>query len=334
MVKKPVFKLLANDKDITKTINANLINITFNDKAGNESDEINICIKGLYARNNFGDKLELFLGFSEDNKNKLFKCGSFNLSEFEKDYKAHTTTISATAINYASSNIKVKKSRSWENTTLGKIAIKIAGENKLNHKINSADNIKIKHEIQNNISDIEFIYMLCAKFNYLASIKNNTLILIEQKMSAQNGVSLKSGVTSSAKNREGMIRHIIHESDTSELSLQVKSRHTYSGCKISYQDTASASIKSVLVGSDNGSVYEMKLSQPKQDADITHIAKSKLYSLNRGSYEGSLTICGGNYRAGAELVIEGIDESAIFNILSVTHNFTTYNYECEIKFDG
>ncbi|MCW1555904.1 hypothetical protein OLY30_06450 [Campylobacter jejuni] len=68
MVNHPSFKIKANDKDITQKISLNLINLSFDDKAKDESDEISISLNGLYARAPFGDKLELWLGFDE----KLF----------------------------------------------------------------------------------------------------------------------------------------------------------------------------------------------------------------------------------------------------------------------
>lgn len=113
MVLTPNFKVVVNDKDITEVIRANLISITYDDKEGDESDEVSIIVHGIYNAPKFGDKIELYLGYS-----KLYKCGSFALQTVDRDFKAHTTEIRATAVNFADTKTKVKKTRSWENTTL------------------------------------------------------------------------------------------------------------------------------------------------------------------------------------------------------------------------
>lgn len=104
MVNKPSFKLLAKGKDITQRIQKNLISLSFEDKAKDESDEISLTLNGLYARAPFGDSLELWLGYEE----RLNKCGTFALNSFSKNYTSNITEIRATAINFAS-NVKVKK---------------------------------------------------------------------------------------------------------------------------------------------------------------------------------------------------------------------------------
>ncbi|TQR29334.1 phage tail protein [Campylobacter sp. MIT 99-7217] len=322
MVKKPAFKLLAQGKDITNKINANLISLSFDDKAKDESDEISLSLNGLFKRANFGDKLELYLGF----EGSLYKCGTFSLNSFSKNYSSKTTDIKATAINFAS-NIKNKKSRTWADTNLGDIALKIAKENNLLAKTNTASKAYIKHELQNNISDIEFIYTLCAKYGFLACIKEQTLIIIEQKQAAQDGI--KGGTS-----QVGGIKYSLDISELSDLNISVKNRNDYSGVKLSYQDIEQGLIKSVLSGNDKGCVYELKIAGVKNESEALNLANAKLNALNKGSYEGSFSMIGKNIKAGASLEISGIDEKAIFSIKDVRHDFSLSGYTISVNFEG
>ncbi|TKX33229.1 phage late control D family protein [Campylobacter taeniopygiae] len=322
MVRKPSFKLIANDKDITQKISLNLISLSFDDKAKDESDEISLSLNGLYARAPFGDKLELWLGFDD----KLFKCGTFSINSFSKNYSTKSTDIKATAINFAS-NVKNKKSRTWQNTNLGDIALKIAKENNLKVKTNSAGKIYIKHELQNNVSDIEFIYMLCAKYGFLACIKEQTLIIIEQKQAAQEGI--KGG-----SKQEGGIKYTLDISELSDLSISIKNRNDYTGVKLSYQDIDQGCVKSVLSGSDKGTIYELKIGGVKNESEALNLANAKLNALNKGAYEGSFSMIGNNIKAGGSLEIKGIDEKAIFSIKDVKHDFSLSGYIISVNFEG
>ncbi|MBE2985467.1 phage tail protein, partial [Campylobacter sp. RM6883] len=98
MVRVPNFKLLAKGNDITAKIKSNLISLSYEDKEGHESDEISIVVNGIYAKPMFGDNLELWLGYGSD----LFHCGKFSVQTATRDYKANTTEVRATAVNFAS----------------------------------------------------------------------------------------------------------------------------------------------------------------------------------------------------------------------------------------
>ncbi|ELS5003505.1 phage tail protein, partial [Campylobacter coli] len=157
MVRKPKFKLIAKGEDITEKLSKNLISISYEDKEKDESDEISLNVFGLYSKPLFGDSLELWLGFE-----KLYKCGSFSVNVVSKNYTSNTTEVRASAINFSGKgnvNIKEKKTRSFENTTLFTIARKIANENNLKIKTSGEDQ-NIVSILQNNQSNLEFLYSI------------------------------------------------------------------------------------------------------------------------------------------------------------------------------
>ncbi|EEO26018.1 phage late control D family protein [Helicobacter winghamensis] len=322
MVNKPSFKLLAKGKDITQRIQKNLISLSFEDKAKDESDEISLTLNGLYARAPFGDSLELWLGYEE----RLNKCGTFALNSFSKNYTSNITEIRATAINFAS-NVKVKKDRAFENTNLAEIAKKIAQENNLRHKVEVCAKTFIKYELQNNISDMEFIYSLCAKYGYLACIKEQTLIIIEQKSAALDGEK------GAATKGESNLTHTLTLGDLFDLQINIKNRNNYTGVRVSYQDIQSGTIKSVLCGKEH-LVYELKIAPAKSESEALAQGMAKLNQLNIGVYEGSFSTKGANIRAGANLIIKGISEKATFSIKDVRHELNSSGYRISVNFEG
>ncbi|EAJ3020622.1 phage late control D family protein, partial [Campylobacter coli] len=174
MVRKPKFKLIAKGEDITEKLSKNLISISYEDKEKAESDEISLSVFGLYSKPLFGDSLELWLGFE-----KLYKCGSFSVNVVSKNYTSNTTEVRASAINFSgkgSVNIKEKKTRSFENTTLFTIARKIANENNLKIKTSGEDQ-NIVSILQNNQSNLEFLYSICFDYGFICCVKENTLII-------------------------------------------------------------------------------------------------------------------------------------------------------------
>ena len=178
MVRKPSFRLLANEKDITETLRRNLISLGFDDKEGFKSDEINFKVHGIYAKPTFGDKLELYLGWAgegEEGADNMWLCGKFAVQTCERDFKEQSTEVRATAVDFAG-EIKTKKRRSWENTTLFAIAGKIADENALRLKT-SGEDMAIRSRLQDGVGDLEFLYSLSKELGYLAATKNDTLIL-------------------------------------------------------------------------------------------------------------------------------------------------------------
>lgn len=181
MVRKPIFKLIAGGKDITEKIAENLISIEYVDTHGNEeSDEISFKVFGLFKKPEFGDELELYLGYRKEAEDELFKCGSFSVAGVSKNYKANITEVRATAVNFSSKGrgggIKNRLTRSWSDTTLFKIGAKTAGENGLKFK-GVGEDMPIKSILQNNRNSLEFLLEICVKFGYLMSNKNGFIII-------------------------------------------------------------------------------------------------------------------------------------------------------------
>lgn len=324
MILKPDFKLIANDKDITKVIKENLISINFEDKEGSQSDEISFMVNGIYAKPAFGDSLELWLGFTD----KLFKCGKFSVQTSTRDFKALRTEVRATAVNFASP-AKIAKRRSWENTSIFGIAKKIADENKLSLKTSGADQ-PISSVLQDNINDINFIYGVCFDYGFIAKVANNTLIITTKDGKSE----LNDGAGLTVKN-ENLPKFNININECESLSITEANRNSYSAVIVQWHDSRDGKDKQIKVGGGE-QIYKLNIPEPKSDNEAFKKGEAKLNELQRGGINGSLTTIGREFRAGGKLKIEGVIglNDIEFSIKSVSHDFNNSAYTINVEFEG
>ncbi|MBE2987216.1 phage tail protein [Campylobacter sp. RM12920] len=323
MVRKPNFKLLAKGNDITSKIKANLISLNYEDKEGSESDEISFVVNGIYAKPIFGDQLELWLGYGDN----LYHCGKFSVQTATRDYKANTTEVRATAVNFASPG-KIAKRRSWENTSLFSIASKIAGENILSAKTSGTDQ-PIASVLQNNISDLDFLYSLCFEYGYIMKVANNTIVI-----TSKDGKGDESQTSNTPKN-ENLPSFEISLTECESLSITEANRNSYTAVIVQWHDSKDGKDKQTKIG--NGEqTYKLNIPEPKSDNEAFKKGEAKLNELQRGGINGSLTATGRELRAGGKLKITGVAglENVEFSIKSVSHNLNTTSYMIDVEFEG
>ena len=323
MVKHPNFKLEANGKDVTEIIRANLISLNFDDKEGSKSDEISFSVSGIYAKPVFGDSLKLWLGYGDD----LYLCGSFSVQTASRDYKNYTTEVRATAVNFASPQ-KIKKRRSWENTTVFEIARKIAAENKLAVKTSGQDQ-NIASVLQNDAGDLDFLYGLCFDYGFIMAVKNATIVIASKDAKGD-----KTQTSNTPKN-ESLPAFTLNLTDLYSLEITEANRNSYTAVIVEWQDIEAGKVKSIKVGSGE-QVYKMQIAQPKSDNEAFKQAEAKLNELQRGGINGRCSCEGKNIIAGGKLKFGGVPglEANEFSIKEVSHKLSTSGYEIDIEFEG
>ncbi|QCD44866.1 phage late control D family protein [Campylobacter mucosalis] len=323
MVKKPNFKLLAKGNDITAKIKTNLISLNYEDKEGYESDEISFIVNGIYAKPAFGDDLELWLGYGDE----LYHCGKFSVQTATRDYKANTTEVRATAVNFASPQ-KIAKRRSWENTSLFSIASKIAGENSLNVKTSGADQ-PIASVLQNDISDLDFLYGLCFDYGYTMKVANNTIVITSKDAKGDESQ------TSNTPKNENLPLFKVELNECESLNITEANRNSYAAVIVQWHDNKDGKDKQIKVGSGE-QTYKLNIPEPKSDNEAFKKGEAKLNELQRGGINGSLITAGREIRAGGKLVILGVAglENVEFSIKSVSHNLNTTSYMIDVEFEG
>ncbi|MGH1600824.1 phage late control D family protein [Campylobacter majalis] len=293
MVRVPNFKLLAKGNDITAKIKSNLINLSYEDKEGSESDEISFVVNGIYAKPIFGDQLELWLGYGDN----LYHCGKFSVQTATRDYKANTTEVRATAVNFASPQ-KIAKRRSWENTSLFSIASKIATENKLNVKTSGADQ-PITSVLQNDIGDLDFLYGLCFEYGYIMKVANNTIVITSKDAKGDESQ------TSNTPKNENLPLFKVELNECESLNITEANRNSYAAVIVQWHDSKDGKNKQIKVGSGE-QTYKLNIPEPKSDSEAFKKGEAKLNELQRGGINGNLSTTGRELRAGGKLKITGV----------------------------
>ena len=171
---KPRFKVVVNGKDITETINQNASKISFHDEDGTSSDDIRLSIEGSFRRPKFGDELKVYLGYKDLN---LTYLGSFKVQTSTITNK-ESMQITATGVDFGS-ELKVKKSREFIETTLKNIIETIASEHLLKPVCDV--NINISYIAQHDQSDLSFLQKIAADNQLIFSIKDNNLVCVSKK---------------------------------------------------------------------------------------------------------------------------------------------------------
>ncbi|WP_336610070.1 phage late control D family protein [Campylobacter sp. 7477a] len=258
----------------------------------------------------------------------LFHCGKFSIQTAARDYKANTTEVRATAVNFASPQ-KIAKRRSWENTSLFAIASKMANENKLSIKTSGSDQ-PITSTLQNNISDLDFLYGICFEYGYIMKVANNTIII-----TSKDGKSIENNGAGITPKNENLPSFEIALTECESLNITEANRNSYQAVIVQWHDSKDGKDKQAKIGGGE-QTYKLTIPEPKSDNEAFKKGEAKLNELQRGGINGNLTCAGRELRAGGKLKILGITglESIEFSIKSVSHNLSTTSYMIDVEFEG
>ena len=310
MVIYPLFKVIANGRDISNSIKDRLLRLTLDDRAGLESDELILAVSGIYDRPELGDTLSLALGANGIS----YDYGRFKVQSTAVDHKTQSTVIRAMAVDFTGS-IKERKSRLWETVSLADIASQIASENALSTVINGAQEVRIASKVQNNKSDLAFMEQLADEYGFMFTIKNSTLMLLK-KHSKNNNAEIS-----------------INAEDCTVLSIEQAAKASYSSVTLEWQDLDSGTIQTVNSG--NGSpVYYIRDVQPGSPQEAQYIADGRLNILEQRTIFGRLSIPGGmQIQAGTKLILSGSGEDdGEYFIDGVVHNIIPHEYTVNVEF--
>jgi len=92
------FKIVANNKDVTETIQKNLISLSLTDEIGISADEVTIKVRNDFKRPNYGDELKVWI---QDKYYGIYIIQTTTRTQSD-------LTIKATATNFTNS-LKKKK---------------------------------------------------------------------------------------------------------------------------------------------------------------------------------------------------------------------------------
>jgi phage protein D len=292
----PAFRVEADGADITAKIKDRLTSLRIVDDSGQQSDSLEIALDDrdkLLPVPRSGAVLKVWLGYSDGGPPPVY-MGAYAVDEVGFSMGGpRSLTIKASSAALAPALVKARKTRSWDNTTLGGITSKIAQENGLQATIKGkAAGQKILHEDQTNESDQSFLTRLADRFQAVIKPSDNKLVLVD-RASGQGGPTQQIDITqaldwsATLKNRGAFgsveARYIEREgkgvSDWKNVEKKVKAGGAAGGG--SWTGTSGAQLPPFQI---------QKLFRTKGEAEAA--AKSQLQSLQSGEVRITVRMSG------------------------------------------
>ncbi|KAA0257217.1 hypothetical protein FHQ18_11675 [Deferribacter autotrophicus] len=184
-VRKPLFVLIYEGKDITKDISEIFDSISYTDYLSGMSDEISISLENRDGRwfkswmPQKADRLKLYLGYESS---KLLNCGIFIIDEISYGGFPDKIDLKGSSFPYESPNLhKTKKRRTFENTTLNSIVSGIAKENSLQPFVKIEPDVDIKRIDQFDETDATFLTRIAEDYGYFIKFAEEKLIFSKFK---------------------------------------------------------------------------------------------------------------------------------------------------------
>jgi len=286
---RPVYRLVANDEDITATIRDRLISLRLSDSAGLESDSLDIKITDhdpsapilLPPR---GAELRLWIGYDD----AATEMGLFVVDKVEMSgppdhitikAKASIQAVSGSGAGSTRSTLTTQKTRSWPaGLTLGEMVYKMAAEHGLDPAV--ADSLaftELPHVDQVNESDISLLTRLSRGYGAIVKPAGGKLVVAER--GASKTVSGQSLPTVA-----------IARQDVSKWRVQLDERVSAGKVIAVWRDLEGGVDREVSVG-DGDQVRRLRHAYGSE-AEANKAARAEYEGANRGESSLSLTMPG------------------------------------------
>jgi len=309
----PIFKLEANGKDVTKSINLNSSKIEFNDEAGVVSDDISLTIEGSFKKPKYEDELKLWIGTKEKG---LFYCGLF-MVQSSKNKNDMSIDITATAADFSKS-LKRKRNLSYESISIKQMVQQIASRHKL-EVVSDFEDISIEHIEQTHESDLHFLRRIAKDYNALFAVKNNKIIF-------------KKKIKDSKKS-EDLPRYTLIKDESTDVNIENVNKTLYNSCKAMWRDTKDNKQHSITVGS--GEPLKTIKDSFENAADARVKAEAALQKANAGTKNGTITSYGFEIYAGGILDLQKTaQDDGEYNIISVHHTLDSSGWNISIEVEN
>lgn len=277
---QPVFRIVADSKDITELINDRLLLLRTSDKPGMESDEFELRIDdrdGAVALPKRGANIEVYMGYAG---HSLARLGRYTVDEVEVSGPPDSIVIRGKAGDMRGSG-KTTRSGSWEGVPLQQIVRDIAARN--GWQPVCSVQTKVPRVDQLNESDFNFITRLARQYDCTAKVADGKLMM----MPRQGGQSA-SGKTL------GVV--VIKRSDVSRWQFRFSDKTTHKAVQTKHQDKKSGKLQVVDLGNDESPdglppVHTDRHIYPNKSA-AEQAAKARLAAFNRSTAGVRLEMAG------------------------------------------
>ncbi|MGZ0703326.1 phage late control D family protein [Pseudomonas piscis] len=265
----PIFRVVADGRDITALINDRLVALRTSDKPGMESDEFELRIDDraqAVALPSRGASIEVFMGYSGQ---ALARLGRYTVDEVVVSGPPDTIEIRGKASDMRGSG-KTTRSGSWEDVPLQQIVRDIAARN--GWQPVCPVTTKVPRVDQLNESDFNFITRLAKQYDCTAKVADGKLLALPR----QEGLSATGKAL-------GMVT--ITRRDVSRYQFRLGDRSTHKAVQTKHQDKKSGKLHVVDLSNDDSPdglppVHTDRHIYPNKSA-AEQAAKARLAAFNR-----------------------------------------------------
>ncbi len=321
-VRKPVFFLEYEQKDITAHITPFVLAVIYIDHEHGKSDEIDIQIEDrdhLWKSTWYptkGDVLTLKIGYENE---RLLPCGAFEIDEIEMSSPPDAVSLKGLGTNIKKA-LRQKNTKAYENKSLKQIASEIA-KNHSFEIVGEIKDIKVKRITQKQERDIAFLKRIAEDYGYAFKITDGKLVFYEiEKLESADTI------------------FVIDRKDLISFSLRDKTHELYKACSVSYHDPKGKKLITHTVKADGivkGDTLKINERCENKEQAIAK-AKAALRAKNGLQTEGSITATGNpKLVAGSNIELTGLyNLNGKYHIKSSRHTIDRsagYKTELEVK---
>jgi phage protein D len=291
---QPVFSLKVNGQEISREANNRLVSLSLTDNSGDEADSLTITLSdhdGKLALPPHNAEITLAIGYAGGD---LVDKGKYLVDETAHDGPPDQLTIVARSADFRPDFLPGKRSRSWHDTTLGRITKEIGTEHMVRVAISDTlNNIRIGTVHQTAESDTYLLMRLAKKYDAQVSVKNGWLIFGRIGENAAG---------------ETLPTVTIERKEIETHNYRNASRDAYTGVKARWNNVSGGALQYLLVG-EAGNTTELPATYATE-TDARNAAETELAQLQRGRATLSLQLVKGRPEivAGQPLKIKGIKE--------------------------
>lgn len=322
---QPVFRLVADGKDITDLINDRLLQLRTSDKPGMESDEFELRIDdrdGAVTLPARGALIEVHLGYAG---RMLTRLGCYTVDEVELSGPPDSIVIRGKASDMRGSG-KSTRSGSWEDAPLQQIVSDIAARN--GWQPVCPVTTRVPRVDQLGESDFNFITRLARQYDCTAKVGDGKLLVM----------SRQAGLSASGKPL-GVVT--LGRSDVSRWQIRLADKGTHKAVQTRHQDLKTGRLKVIELGNDASPeglqpVYTDRHNYPNKPA-AEQAAKARLAAFNRSTASMRLEMAGRTDLFAERLINtqgfkDGLDGQYL--IESVEQIFTASGWSTTVECNG
>lgn len=322
---QPVFRIVADNRDITALINDRLLMLRTSDKPGLESDEFELRIDDrdqAVALPSRGAKIEVFMGYAGQ---PLTLLGRYTVDEIELSGPPDTLVIRGKAADMRGTG-KTTRSGSWENVPLQQIVKDIAARNGWEPVCPVQTNVP--RVDQRGESDFNFITRLAKRYDCTAKVAEGKLLVMPRQ----------GGQSASGKSLPAVT---LTRQDVSRYQFRLGDKTTHKAVRTTHQDKKTGALEVVDLANEDAPstlppVHTDRHVYPDKSA-AEQAAKARLAAFNRSTASVRLEMAGrtdlfAERSINAQGFKNGLDGEYLVD--SVEQTFTASGWTTSVECNG